>query len=90
MAIVTISGFKSHPEYPIAETILPQLGSPPNTADLNKFEEIIDAQQILDDGFFHADPHPGNLQIQGGRIMYLDFGIVGRLSAHDRGAGRGG
>ena len=44
------------------------------------------AQQILDDGFFHADPHPGNLQIQGGRIMYLDFGIVGRLSAHDRGA----
>ena len=40
--------------------------------------------QMLDDGFFHADPHPGNLVIRGGKIVYMDLGIMGRLSAHDR------
>ena len=42
------------------------------------------SQQMLDDGFFHADPHPGNLVISGGKIVYLDLGIMGRLTAHDR------
>ncbi|OFK24106.1 AarF/ABC1/UbiB kinase family protein [Olsenella sp. HMSC062G07] len=42
------------------------------------------AQQMLDDGFFHADPHPGNLVVQKGKIIYLDLGIMGRLSSHDR------
>lgn len=42
--------------------------------------------QMLDDGFFHADPHPGNLVIKDGKIVYLDLGIMGRLSAHDRAA----
>ncbi len=42
------------------------------------------ATQMLDDGFFHADPHPGNLVIRDGKIVYLDLGIMGRLSAHDR------
>jgi ubiquinone biosynthesis protein len=46
------------------------------------------AQQMLDDGFFHADPHPGNLVIRGGRIVYLDLGLMGRLSSHDRAAMR--
>lgn len=45
-------------------------------------------KQMLDDGFFHADPHPGNLIISGGKIVYIDLGITGRLSAHDRGAMR--
>lgn len=44
------------------------------------------ASQLLDDGFFHADPHPGNLVISGGKIVYLDLGLMGRLSAHDRNA----
>lgn len=44
--------------------------------------------QMLDDGFFHADPHPGNLVINGGKIVYLDLGIMGRLSSHDRNAVR--
>ena len=44
--------------------------------------------QMLDDGFFHADPHLGNLVINGGKIVYLDLGIMGRLSSHDRGAVR--
>lgn len=43
-------------------------------------------KQILDDGFFHADPHPGNLRIQDGQIVWLDMGMVGRLSARDQAA----
>ena len=41
-------------------------------------------KQILDDGFFHADPHQGNLVIRGGRIIWLDLGMVGVLSNRDR------
>lgn len=37
-------------------------------------------RQILDDGFFHADPHPGNLWITDGKIAWMDFGMMGRLS----------
>lgn len=38
--------------------------------------------QILRDGFFHADPHPGNIQVlPDGTIVFLDLGMVGRLSA---------
>jgi ubiquinone biosynthesis protein len=38
--------------------------------------------QILDDGLFHADPHPGNMLIDAeGTIWLLDFGSVGRLDA---------
>lgn len=36
--------------------------------------------QIFHDGRFHADPHPGNLAVaEDGRIIFMDFGIVGRL-----------
>jgi ubiquinone biosynthesis protein len=44
------------------------------------------AAQILDDGFFHADPHPGNIVIKGGKIVYLDLGIMGRLTLRERDA----
>ena len=54
-------------------------------------QKILDnyATQILDHGFFHADPHPGNLLIRNGKIVYIDLGIMGRLSPRDR-AGFGG
>ncbi|WP_022860354.1 ABC1 kinase family protein [Bifidobacterium magnum] len=42
------------------------------------------ASQILDAGFFHADPHPGNIMIRGGQIMLLDLGMTGRLDASTR------
>lgn len=42
--------------------------------------------QMLDDGFFHADPHPGNIVIAEGKIVYLDLGMTGRLSSHERDA----
>ncbi len=42
-------------------------------------------KEVLEDGFFHADPHPGNLHIlPGGVIGVLDFGVVGRLDRRDR------
>lgn len=38
------------------------------------------AKMIFEDGFFHADPHPGNLFIeQDGRIGLIDFGMVGEI-----------
>ena len=36
-------------------------------------------RQVLKDGFFHADPHPGNLRWWDGKIYFLDFGMVGEL-----------
>ncbi len=45
-------------------------------------------EQIFDDGFFHADPHPGNLFVTplpaeagspGWKLTFVDFGMVGRL-----------
>lgn len=38
-------------------------------------------KMLLRDGYFHADPHPGNVFVLGdGRIALIDFGMVGRLS----------
>lgn len=38
-------------------------------------------KQLLEDGFFHADPHPGNLRVMpDGRLAFFDFGMVGRIS----------
>lgn len=38
-------------------------------------------KQLFQDGFFHADPHPGNILIANdGVIIFLDFGMVGRLN----------
>lgn len=38
-------------------------------------------QQVLMDGFFHADPHPGNIYVlDDGRISFLDWGMVGRVT----------
>lgn len=37
-------------------------------------------EMIFRDGFFHADPHPGNVFVmQGGRLAYLDLGLAGRV-----------
>lgn len=38
-------------------------------------------KQVIRDGFFHADPHPSNFLIQeDGRLVYLDFGMMGKFS----------
>ena len=42
-------------------------------------------RMILIDGFFHADPHPGNVfYLPGNRLVIIDFGMVGRLSPRRR------
>lgn len=67
--------------------------------DINKTEELTAAgydlteiseklaenyvKQIIDDAFFHADPHPGNLRIHDGKIVWIDMGMMGTLTARD-------
>lgn len=42
-------------------------------------------KEVLEDGLFHADPHPGNIVVMPGEVIGLmDFGIVGHLTADDR------
>ncbi len=42
-------------------------------------------KMIVEDGFFHADPHPGNVfYLPGHRIAFIDFGMVGRLTQERR------
>ena len=47
--------------------------------DIAKKLALSYCKQIFDDGFFHGDPHPGNLLISNGRICFIDFGITGEL-----------
>jgi ubiquinone biosynthesis protein len=43
-------------------------------------------QMVMIDGFFHADPHPGNVvvELQNGRLTFLDTGMVGELDLRKR------
>ena len=54
--------------------------------DLDRVAELLVSaycEQILANGFFHADPHPGNLLVQprpeGPRLVFLDFGLAKQL-----------
>ncbi len=60
-----------------------QNGSPDNVTERNAITTLLFRaffQQLYIDGFFHADPHPGNLfYLHDGRVALLDCGMVGRL-----------
>lgn len=40
--------------------------------------------QIIDNGFFHADPHPGNILVRDHQLVWIDLGMTGTLSASER------
>lgn len=69
---------------PILEAALPQVRNNKDQASQrNEITTILFRaffKQVYIDGFFHADPHPGNIfYLQDGRIALLDCGMVGRL-----------
>ncbi len=42
-------------------------------------------KQVMIDGFFHADPHPGNIiVVDKEKLAYIDFGLIGQISNEDR------
>lgn len=42
-------------------------------------------RQVLRDGFFHADPHPGNIFVEkDGSLVFVDFGMMGQIAPGDR------
>jgi predicted unusual protein kinase regulating ubiquinone biosynthesis (AarF/ABC1/UbiB family) len=60
-----------------------QLGFDPD--DMVQVGVDCSLQQLLEHGFFHADPHPGNLLALGdGRLAYLDFGMMSEVSRESR------
>lgn len=52
-----------------------------DVSDVGKKLALSFFKQIFNDGFFHGDPHPGNIFVSDGKICYIDFGIMGELSA---------
>src|SRR5436189_3366293 len=61
--------------------------APPGPERKEAAAQLLEAfyRQILTDGFFHADPHPGNLLWTDGTIYFLDLGMVGELDRDVRG-----
>lgn len=60
-----------------------KLGLDPKTLAMLGFKAYM--KQIFEDGFFHGDPHPGNLLITpDGKLVFLDFGMMGVLRPEKR------
>jgi ubiquinone biosynthesis protein len=59
------------------------MGHDPHEIGVRGFQAYL--KMIFEDGFFHGDPHPGNLLVtKEGDIVFLDFGIVGILRPEKR------
>ena len=87
-----------HPEFSTAKVLVMEFVEGINVSNVDRLKaEGYDLAQIahngadvylksaLEHGFFHADPHPGNILILPDNVVcLLDFGMMGRLSARDR------
>jgi ubiquinone biosynthesis protein len=60
--------------------------APPGKVRKEAARQLLESyyQQILVDGFFHADPHPGNMMWWNDRIYFLDLGMVGETEPETR------
>jgi len=88
---------KTYPEYSTSRVLTIEFIDGIKISDIDRLREAdVDTaavarkgaravlKQVLEDGFFHADPHPGNLFVlRDGRIAPVDFGMVGRLTEED-------
>ena len=55
------------------------------TCDAFSLLFLLGTKQILKTGFFHADPHPGNLAVdKDGSLIYYDFGMMGEIKQFTR------
>ncbi len=65
---------------------VPVVEAPEGTERSKAARQLLESyyQQILVEGFFHADPHPGNLKWWKGRVYFLDFGMVGEVGPEIR------
>lgn len=61
---------------------LKQEGNNPKVLAMRLVQNYI--SQVLDHGFFHADPHPGNILVRNGDIVWIDLGMTGSLTASQR------
>jgi len=60
-----------------------RVGIDPKQVAMNSARLIV--KEVLEDGYFHADPHPGNFFVMPGAVIgAVDFGMVGHLSRADR------
>ncbi len=57
-----------------------------NLNELGKNLALSFFKQVFEDGFFHGDPHPGNILIKDNKLCFIDFGIMGELSVSLRSA----
>ena len=58
-----------------------------NGYDINEIsEKLADnyVKQAIDDGYFHADPHSDNIKVDNGKIIFLDYGMMGTINVRYR------
>jgi ubiquinone biosynthesis protein len=65
---------------------IPIMLAPEGPARTQAARQLLESyyKQMMTDGFFHADPHPGNLMWWKDRVYFLDFGMVGNLETELR------